>query len=501
MRSFSVKALPGRRLHLYLSAGMISELIDPDQFAMPPQASLSKATAPTTLRPWLPDTGPETDRLFPLKRTGPSIHSAAPHHEADAWHDGFSAGNQIRFGPFLLDSANSRLWRDGREIRVRSQVFELIKVLASQLNREVSFAQLMAGVWKGINVSQHTVVVTVAEARKALAEYRDWIIYLPKRGYRLTVPIANDDMRIGWRMAQRCTREGLEKALDRFRVAAAAPFDRRPFDAITHVYLMLGACGVISPPEALVAFQAAYRQAVDLFGLTPALRRDRAHALHLFDRNREAAERELLESVREQEDSTAFLRLTILYAAQRRFDYALESLQRARALDRFDPGFPAAEMFFWLAQRDFRQAVRAGEAALEIQPYSYLDRSFYAQALEFSGRVDEALRQYGLAQTLAPDVPWLKALEAHCLASNASVTRAERLLAKLQRLREAVYVDSLYLVPVLYALNRRDEAFAELWRARHGNSASLYSVDVDPKLASFRGDQRFAGFRRGLFRS
>lgn len=468
---------------------------------MPPQASLNKATAPTTLRPWLPDTTPETDRVFPLKRTGPSIHDATPHHAADAWHDDFSAGNQIRFGPFLLDSANSRFWRDGFEIRVRPQVFELIKVLASQLNRELSFAQLMAGVWKGINVSQHTVVMTVAEARKALAEYRDWIIYLPKRGYRLTVPIADDHMRIGWRMAQRCTREGLEKALGRFRVAAADRFDRRPYDAITHVYLMLGACGVISPSEAFFAFQTAHRQAVDLFGLTPALRRDRARALHLFDRNREAAERELLESVREQEDSTAYLRLTILYAARRQFSYALESLQRARALDRFDPGFPAAEMFFWLAQRDFLQAVRAGEAAIEIQSYSCLDRSFCAQALEFSGRVDEALSQYRLAQTLAPDVPWLKALEAHCLACNDSVTRAERLLAKLQRLREAVYVDSLYLVPVLCALNRRDEAVAELWRARHGSSASLYSVDVDPGLASFREDRRFAAFRRGLFRS
>lgn len=468
---------------------------------MPPQASLSKATAPTALWPWLPDTSPETHRLFPLNRTGASIHDATPHHAADARHDDFSAGNQILFGPFLLDSANSRFWRDGSEISVRPQVFELIKALASQPNREVSFAQLMAGVWKGINVSQHTVVVTVAEARKALAEYRDWIIYLPKRGYRLTVPIADDHMRIGWRMAQRCTREGLEKALDRFRVAAADRFDRRPFDAIAHVYLMLGAYGVVSPSEALTAFQTAHRQAVDLFGLTPALRRDRAHALHLFDRNREAAERELLESVREQEDSTAYLRLTILYAAQRRFDYALESLQRARALDRFEPGLPAAEMFFWLAQRDFRQAVRAGEAAIEIQPYSYLDRSFYAQALQFSGRVDEALGQYRLAQTLAPDVPWLKALEANCLARNGSVTRAERLLAKLQRFREAFYVDSLYLVPVLYALNRRDDAVAELWRARNGNSASLYSVDVDPKLDSLRGDRRFAAFRRGLFRS
>jgi hypothetical protein len=62
-------------------------------------------------------------------------------------------------------------------------------------------------------------------------------------------------------------------------------------------------------------------------------------------------------------------------------------------------------------------------------------------------------------------------------------------------------VDSYYLAPVLYALNRRDEAFAELRRAREENSASLYAVDVDPKLDSLRTDRRFAAFRKGLFRS
>jgi hypothetical protein len=49
---------------------------------------------------------------------------------------------------------------------------------------------------------------------------------------------------------------------------------------------------------------------------------------------------------------------------------------------------------------------------MEVQPYFYPDLALYAQALEFSGCVDEALTQYRAAQTLAPDIPWLKALEA-----------------------------------------------------------------------------------------
>jgi tetratricopeptide (TPR) repeat protein len=302
-------------------------------------------------------------------------------------------------------------------------------------------------------------------------------------------------------MAQRCTREGLEQALGRFRAAAKDRFDRRPLDTIARTCLMLGVHSVIPPAEFLARFEHAYKQATELFCLTPALMADHAHAVHLFERSRAEAERELLEAARAQEDAAADIRLTLLYAAQRRFDYALESLNRARALDQFDPGIPAAEMFLWLSQSDFHRALEAGTAAMEVQPYFYPDRALYGQALEFSGRVDEALTQYRAAQTLAPDVPWLKALEAGCLARRGNCRAAEAILAEVRNCRTITYVDSCYLAPLLDALNRREEAFAELWRAREENSASLYAVDVDPKLDSLRTDRRFTTFRKGLFRS
>jgi tetratricopeptide (TPR) repeat protein len=191
----------------------------------------------------------------------------------------------------------------------------------------------------------------------------------------------------------------------------------------------------------------------------------------------------------------------LLYAAQRRFKRALESLERAQVLDRFDPGIPAAEMFLWISRRDFCRAVEAGASAMEVQPYFYPDRALYAEALEFSGRVDEALAQYRAAQSLAPDIPWLKALEAGCLARSGYCGRAKAILEELQNYRIRSYVDPYYLAALLGALNRLEEAFAELRRAREEDSASLYAVDVDPKLDSLRTDRRFTAFRKGLFRS
>lgn len=369
------------------------------------------------------------------------------------------------------------------------------------MGREVSVAELMTEAWKETVVSRHTIAVTISEARKALAEYGNWIVYRPNRGYRLTIPVADDQLKIGLLMAQRCTREGLEKALDRFRIAASDEFDRRPLDAIARACLMLGAYSLISPTEALACFEHAYKQAAGSFCITSALRADRAHAIHLFQRSRVQAEHELLEAARQHEDPTIHIRLTFLYAAQRRFDCALESLRRARVLDQFDPGLPSAEMFVWLSRRDFHRAGEAGAAAMDVQPYFYPDRALYAQALEFSGRIDEALTQYRAAQTLAPEVPWLKALEAGCLARSGYCREAKAMLAKLRNCPTTTYVDSCYLAPVLDALNCREEAFAELWRARAENSASLYSVDVDPKMDSLRTDRRFGAFRKGLFRS
>jgi hypothetical protein len=48
------------------------------------------------------------------------------------------------------------------------------------------------------------------------------------------------------------------------------------------------------------------------------------------------------------------------------------------------------------------------------------------------------------------------------------------------------------------ALGERTEAFKELERAYDENSAFLYSIDVDPKMDTFRGDRRFTQLQSSL---
>ena len=46
------------------------------------------------------------------------------------------------------------------------------------------------------------------------------------------------------------------------------------------------------------------------------------------------------------------------------------------------------------------------------------------------------------------------------------------------------------------ALGERTEAFKEIERAFDENSAFLYSIDVDPKMDTFRDDRRFTRLQR-----
>src|SRR5579862_6808456 len=113
---------------------------------MLPQASPAKATGPTILRAWPRDTGaPARDRNLTEAQPG-----------GETWHNDPGAGvKQIRFGPFLLDCSSASLFRDGIQIRVRSQVYEVVKLLASRLGGEVRFTELMEEAWRGTNVSHH----------------------------------------------------------------------------------------------------------------------------------------------------------------------------------------------------------------------------------------------------------------------------------------------------------------------------------------------------------
>ncbi len=407
----------------------------------------------------------------------------------------------IQFGPFVLDSAAGELLLGGSSVELRPKAFSALRTLIRHSGKYVDYDQMIHDAWDGVFVSRHTVAVTIAEVKRALGDYGSWITHRAKVGYRLEVPGSEDLIREAWHFWSRATREGLEKAVECFEQAAALDSsDSRAFEGLSVCYLSLGTYGMRPVREMYAGFLKAHRKAVEISGLTPELRAEMGHALHVFERNFSAAEQELLQASREKPGwGGIYVRLAMLYVTEGRFEEALDIIAKSRTVDPLNAAVPPAEIFLRLCQRNVAGALAAAKRGVDLHPYQPLGRIMFALALEMSGQIEEARKQYQLAYLMSPDLPWVKAFEGICFAKSGRMCEAAERLAEIQQLRESDYVDA-YFVALLYeALGRRDAAIRELERAVEENSATLFLLDVDPRMDSLRSDCRFHALRDRAF--
>ena len=407
----------------------------------------------------------------------------------------------VTFGPFNLDASATRLLRDGVEIRLRPQAMLALRALLRHAGETVRYEQMIAEAWDGTMVSRHTVDVTVGEVRRSLGDYGSWIVNRTKIGYKLEVPRSDELVQRGWHFWNRRTREGLVRAIECFEQAhIETPSDRRALVGLSESYLALATFGMRPPRDMYTHFIETHTRAVELGGLTPDLRCDRAHALHMFERRRDDAEAEFLRAIEEDAALTiAYLRLARLYATSQRVPQALEMVRQCGAINPLLPLLPATETLVRFWQRDYEGAIEAGAKGVELHPYLHVIRSNYAQALEYSGRLDDALTQYRAAIAMSPDLTWLRTHEGACLAKLGRHDDALAVLDVIEHIRRSEYVDAYYMAIFQEALGQRDAAFDELARAFTENSVLLFSVDADPKMDTLKDDPRFRPLRDELY--
>lgn len=98
-------------------------------------------------------------------------------------------------GPFRLDLAGHSLSRDGREIPVRPQAFELLAYLVENPGRLVSKDELLAQVWSSRFVEEAVVKAAVSDLRRALgddAHEPRFIQTVHRCGYKLVASVEQE---------------------------------------------------------------------------------------------------------------------------------------------------------------------------------------------------------------------------------------------------------------------------------------------------------------------
>jgi DNA-binding winged helix-turn-helix (wHTH) protein/TolB-like protein len=111
---------------------------------------------------------------------------------------GSDPSNRVRFADFEADTRAGALWRDGERVRIQDLPFRLLTALLERPGELVTRAELVQRLWGGetfvdFDAGLNTAVAKLREALGDSAETPRLLETVPKRGYRLLVPIAPAD--------------------------------------------------------------------------------------------------------------------------------------------------------------------------------------------------------------------------------------------------------------------------------------------------------------------
>ena len=98
---------------------------------------------------------------------------------------------KLSFGPFTLDPDRRALTRDGAVTELGQKACALLVALVQAQGSAVSKSDLMQAGWPDMAVEEGNLTVQIAGLRKALGPGpggQDWIVTVPRVGYRLIVP-------------------------------------------------------------------------------------------------------------------------------------------------------------------------------------------------------------------------------------------------------------------------------------------------------------------------
>lgn len=104
---------------------------------------------------------------------------------------------RIKIGSWIADPTLNLLERGAKSIKIEPRAMEVLMFLARHHAAVVSVDELIASVWKGVVVGDGSVYLAIRQLRQALedpAEDTRYIETIPKRGYRLTVPVDLEPM-------------------------------------------------------------------------------------------------------------------------------------------------------------------------------------------------------------------------------------------------------------------------------------------------------------------
>ena len=311
------------------------------------------------------------------------------------------------------------------------------------------------------------------------------------------VPEAHDAYLRGRYEMNRMTLDGFRRARAHFeRALRSDPNFSLAYAALADTWSLEPWWGGASPKDAFPKARAAAEQALRLDDSLAEAHTSMGFIRLYYDWDFTGAEQEFERALQLQPGLALahYWYAGMLSAAGRHAD-AIASIQRAQELDPLSPLINADAGWYYFYARRYDEALRECRRALETDPGFAFARQCMMEAHHAQGNDDaaagdarEIIRM--LAARQGRDVPALAGNGAEALRSFAA-----RKLAAMQRMAGNQYISPYELAVVHLALDQKDDAFAELRRAREQRDTLLVLLNVDPRFDAVRSDPRFAGLQ------
>ncbi len=289
------------------------------------------------------------------------------------------------------------------------------------------------------------------------------------------------------------TEEGLQKSIEYFQQATANDPGYAPsYAALADAYIASGNWGLLPPREAYPGAKAAAAKALEIDAGLAEARVALAYAMHLFDWDPAAAEKEFKQALELNPNYAPGHQWYAVFLASRgRFNEAIAHITRAKELD--PVSLIIGDVVGWiysLARRD-QQAIEEFRKTIELDPKFYPTHYDLGMTYADTGSYEAAIRELETARTLSGDSERTISGLAYAYAMAGKKAQARQLLAELQKHSNRRYVPSFDIAVVYGALGETDQAFAWLEKSFAERHPWLVMLRVAPKVDKLRSDPRF----------
>ncbi|MGI8811597.1 MAG: tetratricopeptide repeat protein [Pyrinomonadaceae bacterium] len=294
------------------------------------------------------------------------------------------------------------------------------------------------------------------------------------------------------------TGESLRQAVEFFNQAIEKdPNYALAYSGLAESYVLFPNYSVALPMDCMPKAKAAAVRALEIDNSLAEAHTALAIYLASFSWNQPAAEKEFRRAIELNPNyASAHQQFGVeCLTATGRFDEAIAEGKRAEELDTLSPIIGADLANILLRARRFDEAIQQLDRVRALDPnfgvtYWYLGMAYYGK-----GQYSEAVAAYSKGLTLI-DNPWLKALLIQSLAKAGKRDEAVKLLGELQADSTRRYVSNSSLAIAYGSLGEKDKAFSYLDKDIAARSSRAQFFSVNPVFDDLRDDPRFADLVR-----